>query len=81
MEVRNRYFIWRCYTPRPSVGCRINLWLDFLFIGVCSLARGQVKHAGGVLYGAAECQLTPPRYTEPPARQEYEFALEGVTGQ
>jgi glycosyltransferase involved in cell wall biosynthesis len=79
MEVRNRYFIWRRYTPRPSVACRINLWLDFLFIGVCSLARGQVKHAAGVLSGAFECLVTPPRYNEPPAQTEYEFALEKVT--
>ena len=76
MEVRNRYFIWRRYTPQPSVGCRIKLWLDFLLIGACSLARGNFAHAGGVLYGAVECLVTPPHYAEPPARQEYEFSLD-----
>ncbi len=80
MEVRNRYFIWRRYTPRPSVACRIKLWLDFVFIGACSLGRGQVAHAAGVLCGAFECLVTPPRYTEPPARQEYEFTLGKVAG-
>jgi glycosyltransferase involved in cell wall biosynthesis len=80
MEVRHRYFIWRRYTPRPNWGCRVKLWLDFLLIGACSLARGQVAHAGGVLYGAAECLVRSPRYTEPPTRQEYEFSLDDVTG-
>ncbi len=69
MEIRNRYFIWERYS-RTS---RARLWADFAFIFGCDLLSGCGAHALGVARGALECLGNPPRYTEPPARREYQF--------
>ena len=75
MEVRNRYFIWRRHTAHPGWRCRFQLWADFLFLGGCDLLRGEWAHGTGVLAGIGACLVAPPRYQEPPARREYQFAL------
>lgn len=75
MEVRNRYFVWKRHTPRPTFGCRGLLWLDFGFIFVCDVGTGLFGHAAGVAAGMASCLVWPPRHVEPPARREYEFDL------
>ncbi len=75
MEVRNRYFIWRRHTPQPSMRCRLQMWADFLFIGLCDILRGEWMHGVGVACGAGECLVASPQYVEPPARREYEFSL------
>lgn len=78
MEVRNRYFIWRRHTLHPSGQCRLQLWADFLFLGVCDLLRGEWAHGAGVLAGVGACLVAPPRYQEPPARREYQFVFESM---
>jgi glycosyltransferase involved in cell wall biosynthesis len=82
MEIVNRHFIWRRYTPQPTRACRAQLWLDFLFVLGWDLAsalahpgrHGFGAHALGVVRGMIECAWCPPQYKEPPARREYQFA-------
>jgi GT2 family glycosyltransferase len=81
MEIRNRYFIWKRFTPSPPGMVRLRFWLDILFIFAFDLASAAVRpprldhlrHAMGIAAGALECVFRPLRYEEPPARREYEF--------
>lgn len=83
MEVRNRYFIWRRYTPKPDFMTRINFWGDMAFLFCWDLVaavlspkrRYHLAHAIGVLKGVFSCLLYPPAYQETSARKEFEFSL------
>ena len=79
MEVRNRCFIWQRHTPHPGWRCRLQLYTDFLFAGGCDLLHGEWAHGAGVLAGVGVCLVAPPRYQEPPACREYQFALMALT--
>ena len=84
MEVRNRFFIWKRYSPEARLRDRCRFWLDILFIFTCDLAsfvchprqRTDLSHACGVAAGALSCLAMPPRYDEPPARRENTFELD-----
>lgn len=79
MEVRNRYFIWKRYCPNAKLSDRFRFWLDAAFLVVMDLGQAvlhptqvyPLAHAAGVVYGALNCLLRPPRYQEPPARKQY----------
>ncbi|HEX6534334.1 MAG TPA: glycosyltransferase [Gemmatimonadaceae bacterium] len=88
MEVRNRYFIWKRYSPRVPARERVRFWLDIAYVlawDVASFARapraggGHLAHAAGVVRGAVECWVSPPRYDEPPAAREYATSLVRVS--
>ena len=84
MEVRNRFFIWKRYSPQARLRDRCRFWLDIGFIFTFDLASflrdprqpAYLSHAGGVAAGAVGCVWNPPRYDEPPARCEYVFELD-----
>jgi glycosyltransferase involved in cell wall biosynthesis len=78
MEVRNRHFIWRRYEPDPPLRVRLRFWLDIAYVfswDLVAALRGDpgrhLRHAAGVLAGAAGCLLRPPRYEEPAPRREH----------
>jgi len=83
MEVRNRYFILRRHSPNARVLDRLRFWADIAYIAgydiVSAVLRpgsaSHLRHALGVLKGAASCFVAPPRYDEPPARREYQVVL------
>ncbi len=80
MEVRNRYFIWKRYSPEPLLVHRVRFWGDITYIILWDLASSlklplslhYIAHAAGCLRGAAECLVRPPRYMEPSPRREYD---------
>lgn len=81
METRNRYFIWKRYTPNPSFGVRVRYWADMVYVISFDLVLfvgrpprlDHLAHAAGAAAGAASCLVTPPRYEEPPPLREYEI--------
>lgn len=83
MAVRNRFFIWKRHSPHPGATVRLQFWADQAYIAAYHagyfLARpgkpASLAYALGVLYGAAECVVSPPRYEEPPAQRRYEFSF------
>ena len=83
MEVRNRYFIWKRHAS-PTVLGRFRFWADLAYGAVYDVVNfashprslSPMRHAWGVVSGIASCLTRPPRYTEPAARREYQFALE-----
>ena len=85
MEVRNRYFIWKRHAA-PSVLDRFRFWADLGYgaaYDVASFASdprslSPLRHAWGVVSGIASCLTLPPRYIEPAAQREYDFALETI---
>ncbi len=86
MEVRNRYFIWRRYTPRRSFGLHIRFWGD-LALGIAYdvgavIARptslAPLRHAAGCIRGMVSCLVAPPVQEEPAATREYRFELADV---
>lgn len=89
MEVCNRYFIWKRYTPSPSLIVRATFWLDvaYIFAGdvLTALAKPtrswHFKHAFGIVRGAVGCLVAPPRFEEPPATREYYFAIRDLNYQ
>jgi GT2 family glycosyltransferase len=88
MEVRNRFFIWKRHTPAAQLRDRLRFWSDIGYIFAYDLAASvvrpkrswSIRHALGVLRGAAECLTAPPRYEEPPARKEYELVWQTPPG-
>jgi glycosyltransferase involved in cell wall biosynthesis len=80
MEVRNRFFIWKRYSPDVGAADRIRFWSDIAYVFACDLggfvshprSAGFLSHAAGVLKGIVMCFVSPPRYDEPAARREYE---------
>lgn len=84
MEIRNRHFIWRRYSPHPPVVERLRFWGDVAFSlswdAATFLSRptslAPLRHAAGALLGAAQCLVAPPHHEEPPARREYDVLLE-----
>jgi hypothetical protein len=82
MEMRNRYFIWRRHTPRPSARHQVSFWADTALLVLMDLAwfcarpwRAQpLGHAAGTLRELWRCLWQPPRFQEPPARREYVLA-------
>ena len=85
MEVRNRFFIWKRYSPDVGTADRIRFWADIAYVFVCDLGGflshpfsfGFLSHAAGVVKGAVMCVFSPPRYEEPAARREYECVFDG----
>jgi GT2 family glycosyltransferase len=83
MEVRNRFFIWKRYSPEPTLLDRLRFWLDVAYIGsidvVTFLLRPNqpwyLSHALGVAGGSLECLIRPPSHQEPRATREYDFRL------
>jgi len=83
MAIRNRYFIWRRHSPRVGVGVWLKFGLDLVLVvgrelgsAVAGPNRGAALQRGlGTVWGGLVCLVAPPRYAEPPARREYEFAL------
>lgn len=83
MEVRNRFFIWKRYSPNAGLLERLKFWLDIAYVFSVDLVTflirpGQpyhLSHAFGVAGATVECLFRPPRYDEPEARREYEFCL------
>jgi glycosyltransferase involved in cell wall biosynthesis len=78
MEVRNRFFIWRRHEPDPPLRVRVRFWLDIAYVFAWDLAsalrgerRRHLRHAAGVLAGAAGSWSDPPRHEEPPAHREH----------
>ncbi len=79
MEARNRYFIWKRHAAGAGALDRARFWADLVFLVAMDAGwfclrpwrGGPLAHGLGVACGAAGCLLTPPRYTEPPARQRY----------
>ena len=88
MEVRNRYFIWKRFSPDARWSDRCRFWLDIAYIGAydvaASLARAgglsSLRHAAGCARGALECLLDPPRHQEPAPDREYEIQAEERRG-
>jgi GT2 family glycosyltransferase len=84
MEVRNRFFIWKRHRPVTRTIDRLRFWADtvllIIFDFLSWLRRpwhiSNLGHAVGLLRGACECMLTPPRCTEPAAHKEYTLATE-----
>lgn len=84
MSARNRHFIWKRHSPEAKVADRFKFWLDYALIILSHLAsalrppwrRAPLLYAWGTFCGAGECVFHPSRYEEPPARREFEFALE-----
>jgi GT2 family glycosyltransferase len=80
MEVRNRFFIWKRYSPDAGAAVRVRFWSDIAYVFACDLggfvshprSAGFLSHAAGVLKGSIICFFSPPRYDEPAARREYE---------
>lgn len=83
MEVRNRVFIWLRYSPDPPFGVRVRFWLDVGFALAYDVAAflarpwrpTHLARACGMARGILDCWIDPPRFVEPTARREYEFAL------
>ena len=73
MEVYNRFFIWRRYTPNPNLQTQVQFWLDILLLIVFDfssfifhpLQLPSLEHAIGILKGIFECIFVPPMYLEP----------------
>lgn len=84
MEVRNRFFIWKRYSPDARVIDKIRFWLDIAYVFFYDVASFVVRptqfwyvsHALGVAWGSVECWTYPPRYEEPPAVREFTFSIE-----
>jgi GT2 family glycosyltransferase len=82
MEVRNRYFIWKRYSPHASLLNRIRFYLDLCFLFVMDLAwfaarpwrREYLAHALGLLSGAANCVISPPESMDPAPVKRYRLA-------
>ena len=89
MEVRNRHFIWKRYSPDAALGDKLRFWLDMVFLILmdvaCFAARprrlGFLSHAAGVVWGIVSCIVLPPSYKEPPARKKYDLCLSAVLGE
>jgi len=85
MEMRNRWFVWRRHTPRPSARHAASFWADTALLVAMDLAWFGVRpwdwrplgHAAGTLREMGRCLLHPPEFEEPPARREYVLAAAG----
>ena len=83
MEVRNRYFIWKRHSADARFADRVRFWGDIAYITMYNVATfvarplslAPLAHAAGCIRGAVECLITPPRYTEPTARREYDVTF------
>jgi GT2 family glycosyltransferase len=81
MAARNRFFIWKRHSPRPGALNQIRFWADHLlscaYHSISFLLRPwrvyPLGFAAGTIAGLFECLVSPPRYDEPPARQECTF--------
>jgi GT2 family glycosyltransferase len=79
MDMRNRYFIWRRYTPRPGARLIARFWLDVAFVASMDAAwfccrpwkPEPLGHAAGLLMEGLRSLVRPPRFEEPAARREY----------
>ena len=79
MEVRNRVFIWRRYSPSASLLNKIRFCLDLLFIFLLDLAWFVARpwdgyclsHARGLATGALSCLESPPEWDEGAALPRY----------
>lgn len=86
MEIYNRFFIWKRYTPNPSWPDQIRFWSDVILIAILDLARYIIKpwrnqpllHSLGVISGVFSCIFNPPVYDEPPVKREYSFEYETI---
>jgi GT2 family glycosyltransferase len=80
MEVRNRYFIWKRYSPEAPRREQFRFWADVAFIFAYDIAlfatarwrSRPLRHALGVARGAWGCWTNPPRYEEPTPRREFD---------
>ena len=89
MAMRNRYFIWKRYSPQAQVIDQFKFWMDHLLIIAYNLGSflrapkepNLLAYAWGTFYGMIECLLNPPSYDEPPPRKEFEFALKPLCSQ
>lgn len=81
MVVRNRYFIWKRYSPQPSVSHRLRFWGDHVLGAAYYVATFLIRpwrpyylsYAMGTVVGVFACLIAPPSHTESPARREYIF--------
>lgn len=88
MAMRNRYFIWKRHSPHARAGDRLRFWADTLLSVFYYLFGFLTRptqtyffgYAMGTLFGAMKCIVSPPRYTESPARKNYDFCLEEFSG-
>jgi GT2 family glycosyltransferase len=84
MEVRNRFFIWKRYSPAARMIDKIRFWLDIAYVFFYDVASfvmrptqfWYVSHAVGLAWGSVECWTYPPRYEEPAAAMEFKFTFE-----
>jgi len=84
MEVRNRFFIWRRHRPATRAIDRLRFWSDIALLVIFDILNffrrpwrtSNLSHAAGLLRGACECVLAPPRSPEPAAHKEYSLATE-----
>lgn len=84
MEVRNRYFIWRRYSPKASLVNRIRFFLDLAFIFLMDVAwfvarpwrHQHFSHAIGVQMGALSCVVSPPHCVEPAPERRYRLLMD-----
>lgn len=83
MEVRNRLFIWRRYSPHPRATDRVRLWLDLSFGVAWDVATfvaspvhlAPLRHASGCAREMIACAFGAPRFEEPAPRPAYAFDL------
>lgn len=88
MAFRNRYFIWKRHSPDAAFKHRVQFWADHMLVIIYNLlvfaARPwrpyNFSYVMGTIRGIIDCLVSPPRHTEPPAQQKYEFYLSELRG-
>ncbi len=82
MDIVNKYFVWKRHTPEPSLRHSALFWLDVPFqiaMDTASWIRRPwlftpLIRSAGLVYGALECVVRPPRFEEPKPRCQYSLA-------
>lgn len=82
MEVRNRYFIWKRYSPDAGRLDRFRFWADVVFLATMDLAwylrrpwkLDDLRHARGLLAAVRSIQSGSKIPVEPPARRQFVLA-------
>ncbi|MFV1035401.1 hypothetical protein QML28_29765, partial [Klebsiella pneumoniae] len=80
---RNRFYIWKKYSPGVGLAVKIKFWLDIAYVSLYDIGSFIVRpwrpwyliHALGVAWGSVECLAMPPTHKESPANREYTFDL------
>ncbi|MDB6027435.1 MAG: hypothetical protein JWM68_3658 [Verrucomicrobiales bacterium] len=86
MAARNRFFIWKRYSPRPGFVNRLRFWMDHVlaisYYGLCFMIRPwrpyHLAFASGLILGLLECLVAPPCHHERAVAREYTFKLDQI---